>query len=69
MTHTEQELEKIPSGWTWCGKKRHLVGEIQDGHTKLVIYKHWLEGKRRWEYKAEPRYIIELELKMLARGE
>ena len=60
-------MERIPSTWKWNNEKRHLVAEINDGDTPLVVYKHWLSSKQRWAYKTEPKSIIEYELKLLER--
>lgn len=57
----------IPSSWHWRREKRHLVAEITDGDEPLVVYKYWLSTKQRWEYKIEPKSIIEFELKLIER--
>lgn len=57
----------IPSTWTWRDEKRHLVAEINDGETQLVVYKHWLRSRQEWAYKIEPKSIIEFELKLIER--
>lgn len=48
----------IPKEWHWRDEKRHLVAEIKDGETELVIYKRWLSNKQRWDYKTEPKSVI-----------
>ena len=60
-------MMNIPSSWRWRDVKRHLVAEINDGDEKLVVYKLWLPTKQRWEYKIEPKSIIEFELKLIER--
>jgi hypothetical protein len=60
-------MMNIPSSWHWRDVKRHLVAEINDGDEKLVVYKLWLPTKQRWEYKTEPKSIIEFELKLIER--
>jgi hypothetical protein len=57
----------IPSSWHSLGAKRHLVAEINDGDEQLVVYKYWLVTKQRWEYKTEPKSIIEFELQLIDR--
>ncbi|AUY25495.1 hypothetical protein C2E16_11650 [Mixta calida] len=58
---------EIPKSWKWRDEKRHLVAEINDGDTPLVVYKYWLSHKQRWSYKTEPKSIIEYELSLLER--
>lgn len=58
---------QIPKEWRWCNEKRHLVAEIKDGETELVVYKYWLNSKQRWCYKTDTRKIIEYELELMAR--
>lgn len=57
----------IPSIWVWRDETRHLVAEINDGETALVVYKSWLESQQRWSYKTERKHAIEFELKLIAR--
>lgn len=57
----------IPKEWRWRDEKRHLVAEIKDGETELVVYKRWLKVKQRWDYKTETRSIIEFELRLIER--
>jgi hypothetical protein len=57
----------IPKEWHWRDEKRHLVAEIKDGETELVVYKRWLKVKQRWDYKAETKSIIEFELRLIER--
>ncbi|KFH99875.1 hypothetical protein GR02_07735 [Escherichia coli] len=58
---------QIPKEWRWCNEKRHLVAEIKDGETELVVYKYWINSKQRWCYKTDTRKIIEYELELMAR--
>lgn len=60
---------RIPLTWNWRDEKRHLVAEIKDGETELVIYKIWITSKQKWSYKTEPKSTIEFELNLLARDE
>jgi hypothetical protein len=61
------ERMTIPKEWRWRDKKRHLVAEIKDGETELVVYKQWLKVKQRWDYKTETKSIIEFELQLIER--
>lgn len=53
---------KIPKKWEFAGQKRHLVSELTDGDTEIVVFKYWLKHKQRWVYSAEERWLIEREL-------
>lgn len=57
----------IPKEWHWRDEKRHLVSEIKDGETELVVYKRWMKIKQRWDYKTETKSIIEFELRLIER--
>ncbi len=58
---------EIPKQWRWCNQKRHLVAEINDGDTELVVYKYWLRTRQMWCYKTDTREMIEYELELIAR--
>ncbi|VTP12680.1 hypothetical protein PUATCC27989T_00492 [Phytobacter ursingii] len=48
----------IPKTWYW-GNKCHLVQIIKDGDEEIVIYKHWMRHRQRWNYVAEERWLVE----------
>jgi hypothetical protein len=52
----------IPKQWYWCGKKCHLVQIIKDGDAEIVVYKHWLKTRQYWNYVAEERWIVEMQI-------
>lgn len=60
---------KLPVTWMWRGQKQHLVSESMDGETRLVTYKHWLKTKQRWSYVTEERWIVDLTIELIIRGE
>lgn len=35
--------------------KCHLISEIQDGETFVIVYKYWRPARQRWEYVAETK--------------
>lgn len=41
----------------------HLITEIKDGDTELVISKRWYAGKKRWEYVCEEKWLVEWTIK------
>lgn len=52
----------IPKQWYWCGKKCHLVQIIKDGDVEIVVYKHWLKTRQRWNYVTEERWLVEMSI-------
>lgn len=53
---------EIPDQWHWCGKKCHLVQNIKDGDSDIVVYKHWLKSRQSWNYVAEERWLVEIQI-------
>ena len=48
---------------SWIGNrvdaKCHLISEINDGDTIIIVYKFWRKYKKRWQYECEAKYILE----------
>lgn len=52
----------IPEQWKALGVRWHLVETLNDGDTELIIYKFWRKHKQRWEYRVNPRWLVEREI-------
>lgn len=52
----------IPKQWYWCGKKCHLVQIAKDGDIDIVVYKKWLKNRQCWNYVAEERWLVEIQI-------
>ena len=61
--------EVLPEIWYWRGVKRHLVSEITDGDSVVVMYKEWSSRKQRWIYHAEEKHGVAYEVMLAKRIE
>ena len=41
------------------GQKNHVVAEVDDHKFSLIVLKAWSGRKQRWDYKVEPKWVIE----------
>lgn len=60
------KAKKLPRSWHQFGQKRHLLDVISDGEKQIVVSKVWRRSKQCWGYFAEPRWLIDIELKRQA---
>lgn len=43
-------------------EKCHLVQIIKDGDAEIVVYKQWIKTRQHWNYVAEERWLIEIQI-------
>lgn len=62
---------KIPSTIRLYGYPQHVVGTVNDIDStyngqpvEIVVLRTWSRRKQRWNYSAEPAWVIEYALKM-----
>lgn len=67
-SHEEATME-MPETWQHLKQKCHLISELKDGETDLVIYKWWSPGKQRWNYEAREKYLVEADIRWEKKGE
>lgn len=61
-SHEEITME-IPGTWQHLSHKCHLLSELKDGETDLVIYKWYSSEKQRWNYEAKEKYLVEADIR------
>ncbi len=58
----------IPVSWNFAGTKHHFVAEIDDSGLAIVVSKFWQKRKRRWEYVATIKAMVEYQIGIEAGG-
>ena len=62
---------KIPKAWRLRkdGYKNHFVAEVQDGDTKLIVYKQWFKYRNRLDYVVKKEWLLLHELNVYKKDE
>lgn len=58
-------MNDLPKSWLLNGVRYHLVCEHKDGDEHVVVHKHWLKSKQRWEYGADEKWSLGYALSLL----
>jgi hypothetical protein len=55
----QTQIDRVPNKWIAAdGIKRTIIGELPDNGESIVISKSFFSSKRRWQYFAEPKWLV-----------